>query len=106
MKPRQLSFIEKVILQLKDSEPSARAEAAIALGMYKQFLDGPAEKAFVELLLPYLSDENHRVRRYTAQSLGFLGQPEAIEPLKEAMEKEENGVAKNMMKEAINKLSS
>jgi quinoprotein glucose dehydrogenase len=67
-------YTAQVIGLLEDADASVRAAVAWALG---EAALGAARDA----LIAHLRDENLRVRRYAAISLGKLGQGEAIAPL-------------------------
>lgn len=91
---------EKLINFLnKSPEAYIRAQAAQSLGRIKS-------KRAVPSLIKNLNDINWEVRYYCAESLGILGNPKAVKPLKKLIETETEQHVIDSAKKALNKIAS
>lgn len=70
--------LAQLLMNLKDADPSKRADAATRLGKRNN-------QDAVRPLIDALSDPNYQVRRNAARSLGRIGNVWAIEPLVAAL---------------------
>lgn len=68
-------------------------------------LDGIASTKSIPTLVEYLEDGNRKVRGYCASALGRIGDPAAVKPLSDRLEKEKDGWCKARIEEALQRLA-
>jgi HEAT repeat protein len=96
-KMAEANDIDGLIRALKDPDRWVRQEATTLLGIKR------AQRALLALI-ETLNDENSSVRANAAWALGRLGNKDAIEPLKQAIEKEPFKAIQEIIQESIEKI--
>ena len=91
------ALIEKA--ENKKEDKDVRVEAICALGMLKV-------DSAIPVLIKLMKDSEEDIRGWSADSIGKIGNPEAIEDLKKSMEKEKNTGVKEKLQSAITSLEN
>lgn len=105
-KCRGAAALEALRVLAGDGDARIRSAAANALGWLEEG-EGPTATAAVESLARTLgSDPSADARREAAESLGRLGTPEAIEPLRMALDREHDGRAVDAIVGSLERLGA